>query len=80
MDEDRIETLFHPYEKGEGGRFGLGLSIVDKVVKANHYYVKGYNTDDGVCFEIYRPHPKVKKQTNRRRNYRQKNDKGNKRG
>ena len=54
MDEDRIETLFHPYEKGEGGRFGLGLSIVDKVVKANHYRVKGFNTDDGVCFEIYR--------------------------
>lgn len=39
MDEDRIDTLFKPYEKGEGGRFGLGLSIVSKVVKANHYQV-----------------------------------------
>ena len=28
MPEDRIESLFRPYEKGEGGRFGLGLSIV----------------------------------------------------
>lgn len=55
MPEDRIETLFKPYEKGEGGRFGLGLSIVSKVTKTNHYIVKGYNTDDGVCFRIYRP-------------------------
>ena len=54
MPEDRIETLFKPYEKGEGGRFGLGLSIVSKVTKANKYRVKGYNTDDGVCFRIYR--------------------------
>lgn len=61
MPEDRIETLFRPYEKGEGGRFGLGLSIVSKVTKANKYLVKGYNTDDGVCFRIYRDKPKNKK-------------------
>lgn len=75
MDEDRIETLFHPYEKGEGGRFGLGLSIVDKVVKANHYRVRGFNTEDGVCFEIYRDVPN--KKDHRRRNQRQKNKKEN---
>lgn len=61
MPEDRIETLFRPYEKGEGGRFGLGLSIVSKVTKTNKYLVKGYNTDDGVCFRIYRNKPKSKK-------------------
>ena len=55
MPEDRIDTLFRPYEKGEGGRFGLGLSIVSKVTKANNYLVQGYNLDDGVCFRIYRP-------------------------
>ena len=60
MPEDRIESLFKPYEKGEGGRFGLGLSIVSKVTKANKYRVKGYNTDDGVCFKIYRTHEKKK--------------------
>ena len=60
MPEDRIESLFKPYEKGEGGRFGLGLSIVSKVTKANKYRVKGYNTDDGVCFRIYR-NPEKKK-------------------
>ena len=65
MPEDRIESLFRPYEKGEGGRFGLGLSIVFKVCKANHYIVKGENSDDGVRFIIYR---KVKKQRKKKEN------------
>ena len=60
MDESRIETLFKPFEKGEGGRFGLGLSIVAKVVRANHYEVRGENTADGVIFRIYREQPKKK--------------------
>jgi two-component system sensor histidine kinase CssS len=58
MDESRIESLFRPYEKGEGGRFGLGLSIVQKVTKANNYNVEGFNTEEGVCFRIYRDVPK----------------------
>ena len=58
MDEDRIDTLFKPYEKGEGGRFGLGLSIVSKVVKANHYQVRGENTADGVIFRIFKERPR----------------------
>ena len=49
------------YEKGEGGRFGLGLSIVSKVCKANHYIVKGENSEDGVRFIIYRKTKKQKK-------------------
>ncbi len=67
MPEDRIESLFRPYEKGEGGRFGLGLSIVSKVCKANHYNVVGFNTDDGVCFRIYRNPVNEKKRINDRR-------------
>lgn len=59
MPEDRIDSLFKPYIKGEGGRFGLGLSIVYKVVQANKYKVKGMNTEDGVCFMIYRDVPKT---------------------
>ncbi len=58
MPEDRIESLFSPYEKGEGGKFGLGLSIVSKVAKTNKYLVRGFNTEDGVCFEIYRKQEK----------------------
>ena len=48
MPEDRIQSLFRPYEKGEGGRFGLGLSIVSKVCKANHYIVKDENNKDNI--------------------------------
>lgn len=64
MPEDRIESLFKPYVMGEGGKFGLGLSIVYKVVQANNYKVQGLNTSDGVCFRIWRDTPH-KKQSNR---------------
>lgn len=57
MPEDRIESLFKPYIKGEGGRFGLGLSIVSKVVQANRYKVQGFNTQDGAAFRIWRDVP-----------------------
>ena len=52
LDENRIKTLFKPYEMGQGGRFGLGLSIVSKVVSANGYTVIGENTAKGVIFRI----------------------------
>lgn len=58
MQEDRIDALFKPYVMGEEGKFGLGLSIVSKVAKVNRYKVEGFNTDDGVCFRIYRDKPK----------------------
>ena len=61
MDEDRIKVLFKPYEKGQGGKFGLGLSIVSKVVNANHYEVRGENTADGVIFRINKPKTETKK-------------------
>lgn len=52
IDEDRLKVLFKPYEKGQGGKFGLGLSIVAKVAAANHYTVSGENTSEGVIFRI----------------------------
>ncbi|MGX8834953.1 histidine kinase dimerization/phospho-acceptor domain-containing protein [Amedibacillus sp. YH-ame6] len=61
MDEERIKVLFKPYEMGQGGRFGLGLSIVAKVCGANHYEVYGENTADGVIFRIYRDSAPYKK-------------------
>lgn len=61
MDEDRIKVLFKTYEKGQGGKFGLGLSIVSKVVNANHYEVCGENTADGVIFRINKPKTETKK-------------------
>ena len=60
MSEDRIQSLFKPFEKGQGGQFGIGLSIVHKVVSANGYVVVGENTDDGVVFKIGYPQHKIK--------------------
>ena len=62
MEEDRIETLFKPYEKGAGGNFGLGLSIVSKVVHAYGYQIRGENARDGVVFKIYRKNNKLTKE------------------
>ena len=52
IDEERLKVLFKPYEKGQGGKFGLGLSIVWKVATANRYAVSGENTSEGVIFRI----------------------------
>ena len=54
MDEDRLKVLFKPYEMGRR-KFGLGLSIVAKVVSANGYEVVGENMAEGVIFRIYKP-------------------------
>lgn len=56
MSQSRIDSLFKPFEKGKGGKFGLGLSIVYKVTQANGYYVAGENTMDGVVFRITKNH------------------------
>lgn len=51
--EGTIETMFKPFEKGQGGKFGLGLSIVQKVVSANKYRVVAENIEmGGVIFKI----------------------------
>lgn len=54
MSKERIDKLFKPYEKGTGGKFGLGLSIVKKVVETYGYNVTGENMNDGVIFRVYR--------------------------
>ena len=53
MSQERIDKLFKPYEKGTGGKFGLGLSIVKKVCDTYGYAVNGENMPDGVVFRIY---------------------------
>ena len=66
MSEERIAALFKPFEKGQDGQFGLGLSIVAKVVHANGYTVSGENTSDGVIFRMSKVERKEKKETKRR--------------
>ena len=54
IGEDVINTLFRPYEKGQDGKFGLGLSIVHKVCTTYGYKVTAENLADGVCFRIWK--------------------------
>lgn len=53
IEQDRLDKLFKPYEKGTKGKFGLGLSIVKKVCETYGYNVTGENMADGVVFRIY---------------------------
>lgn len=53
IDPKHIDSLFKAYEKGEGGQFGLGLSIVNKVVTNYGYSIQAINTENGVQFEIW---------------------------
>ncbi|MBR3349879.1 MAG: HAMP domain-containing histidine kinase [Solobacterium sp.] len=54
IDEDVQEKLFHPYEKGSNGQFGLGLSIVYRVATTYGYRVSAENLPEGVCFSVRR--------------------------
>lgn len=53
IEQDRLDKLFKPYEKGTNGKFGLGLSIVKKVCDTYGYNVIGENLSNGVIFRIY---------------------------
>ena len=53
IDDELLDTLFKPYEKGNKGKFGLGLSIVKRVTETYGYNVTGENLNDGVVFRIY---------------------------
>lgn len=50
IDEEKIPYLFDPYVKGVNGQFGLGLSIVHKIVKMYGYQIHVCNRDIGVSF------------------------------
>ena len=67
IEEDRMETLFHPYEKGTDGQFGLGLSIVYRVCTTYGYRVQAENLKDGVCFRIWKEH-RIKEQRRKEKN------------
>ena len=54
IEEDRLPKLFKPYEKGTNGQFGLGLSIVYKIVTTYGYRIEAENLADGVCFRIWK--------------------------
>jgi signal transduction histidine kinase len=48
---ESIERLFVPFFKGETGETGIGLTIVDKIIKVYSGKIRAYN-DNGACFEF----------------------------
>lgn len=52
IKEDVLKRLFKPYEKGVDGKFGLGLSIVKRIVNTYGYNISAENLNDGVLFRI----------------------------
>ena len=53
IDENVLNNIFTPYEKGVKGVFGLGLSIVKKTLHFLHYDISIENVKNGVKFTIY---------------------------
>jgi len=71
ISRERAEKLFKPYEKGSDGQFGLGLSIVHRVVTAYGFEVYTENVEDGVIFRIEKiveGKDKKKKRESRKKN------------
>ena len=52
IDENILNNLFTPYEKGLNGMFGLGLSIVKKSLRLLDYDITVNNVKNGVNFII----------------------------
>ena len=53
IDENVLNNIFTPYEKGVKGVFGLGLSIVRKTLHFLNYDISIENVKNGVKFIIY---------------------------
>lgn len=53
IDDNVLNNIFTPYEKGVKGVFGLGLSIVKKTLHFLNYDISIENVKNGVKFTIY---------------------------
>ncbi len=51
IPDGRLDELFVPFVKGRLGGTGIGLAIVDKIIKVYGGSIKVYN-DGGACFEF----------------------------
>ncbi|WP_214481031.1 HAMP domain-containing sensor histidine kinase [Bacillus sp. SM2101] len=50
IPDDEIEDLFKPYTKGKQGNFGLGLTIVKRIVDIHNAEITVFNRNHGVEF------------------------------
>ncbi len=76
LDDHEMKHLFTPYEKGKEGQFGLGLSIVKKVVNSYGYKVDAENTEDGVIFTLHGDVRQKPRKQRERQNRRPRKEKG----
>ncbi|MHB8894435.1 MAG: PAS domain-containing protein [Candidatus Geothermincolia bacterium] len=51
IPKEEQENIFMPFHKGESGSTGIGLAIVEKIVKVYNGSLRVY-TNGGTCFEI----------------------------
>lgn len=58
IEEQFLNSVFKPYEKGSKGEFGLGMSIVKKTVDFFGLELKVVNEVEGVSFIIGKPQEK----------------------
>lgn len=52
IEEEIIDSIFTQYEKGDQGEFGLGLAIVDRILKIHNSTITARNEKEGVSFQI----------------------------
>lgn len=52
IEENLIDNLFNKFNKGHKGEFGLGLAIVDRILKNHNSKIYAINEENGVSFYI----------------------------
>ncbi|WP_394554109.1 sensor histidine kinase [Priestia aryabhattai] len=55
IDQSVLQHLFEPFKKGANGEFGIGLSIVKRIVTMHDAAITAENTDAGVTFSLTIP-------------------------
>lgn len=55
IDEDMMEQLFEPFQKGKKGEFGIGLSIVKRIADLHDAKVWAANEKNGAAFYLEIP-------------------------
>ncbi|MGG3642669.1 ATP-binding protein [Bacillus gobiensis] len=55
IEEKMLTSLFEPFNKGKKGEFGIGLSIVKRILELHNAKIKIENKETGVCYTIIVP-------------------------
>lgn len=55
IEEEMLSSLYEPFNKGKKGEFGIGLSIVKRILTLHHADMTIRNDQTGVCYSISVP-------------------------